>query len=232
MFSLVEEEGHSYLRFDSDDKDNFGEYTLEIVSQQLGPFDSEDMPSASTEVTVSVMNKCTSSAFESTTLVTPEPATWSLGLPNELLATPVEIKEGYRCGTYSYKLVNDDEDTKAVTDAFTVGISSLDESVVSITGTPAEEQTLSFKLCAVADDKDLMATSLEKIESDDITITVVMPILPVPDNSDTRIIFIAIFGSFCAILLISCCTAFLMGKCGKCQGEDDKTALYNNTEKK
>jgi len=149
-----------------------------------------------------------------------------------MTTTAVEIAEGYDCGSYSYALVAADEATAAVTDTFTAAVSEEDESAVVISGLPQAPGALTFKLVATADDSDKVPEALRSIESGDVTLTVEMGGIVLPDNSDTQVLMIVIFGSVVGILIIVCLTAFIMGKCGKCQGDVDKTAVYNNTAKK
>ena len=51
-----------------------------------------------------------------------------------------------------------------------------------------------------------------------------------PDNSDTRLLMFVIFGSMVLIMILTCFISCMLGMCGKCQGKQDKSAIYNSTE--
>lgn len=184
---------------------------------------------------MSAMKKCSEDAFKNTPLSTPDAATWTTGVDTTLETSAVSFAEGYRCGSYSYEIVGADAASIAATEEWTVAVSESDSAVLEIKGNAAEAGVFTYKLVATADDTDLMDKEFRKFESDGVYVTVeaedVMT-MPLPDNSDTRVLMVIIFGSFTFILILTCFIACCLGKCGKCQGKSDTTPIYNNTEKK
>lgn len=150
-------------------------------------------------------------------LPSPEPATWEAGVPNSLQARLLPIREGYLCGTYSYKIRWAEYLLDELTSSFTVSVLSEkgdgDEGVLEIRGVATE--SFVFRIVAEADNEELMDPRLWTFESEDITVVINGPHSVDEKEIDKTKLTTGLFSAGIVLLCLTCLLGVCQSKYGK-----------------